>query len=93
MTKDEQIARLAEVIAGQQNLINICERTQALQMKLFREHEQRFAEFNREATELLRENKRMREALKKARFSLPKKHRDQFYRVFRANMGVKPCSK
>lgn len=89
MTHAEQIARLAEVIAGQQNLLGICERTQELQTRLFREHEQRFAELNREATELMRENKRIREAVKKARFSLLKKFRDQFDLVFKANMGVK----
>ena len=89
MTKDEQIARLAEVIAGQQNLINICERTQELQTRLFREHEQRFEELNREATELMRENKRMRHAMKAARYQLTAADRRAFDRVFRANMGVK----
>lgn len=89
MTKDEQITRLAEVIAGQQNLLGICERTQELQTRLFREHEQRFEELNREATELMRENKRIRSAMKWACYSLPKRHRDQFDHVFKANMGVK----
>lgn len=89
VTKDEQISRLAEVIAGQQNLLNICERTQALQTKLFRDHEQRFKELNREATELMRENKRMRHAVKVARYQLVRADRAAFDKVFNANMVVK----
>lgn len=89
MTHAEQIARLAEVIAGQQNLLSICERTQELQTRLFREHEQRFAELNREATELMRENKRIRFAMKAARYQLNATDRRAFDRVFKANMGGK----
>ena len=89
MTHAEQIARLAEVIAGQQNLLGICERTQELQTRLFREHEQRFEELNREATELMRENKRIRHAMKAARYQLNATDRRAFDRVFNANMGVK----